>query len=273
MTVTDDPVQERQPLNMANYDFGDVLLVESDGPVRVVTMNRPAALNAFAGGLHEAIADVWARIASDRDARAVVLTGAGRAFSAGGDIPGMAQQIADPEHRRHSMREARRLSDEVVRFHLPVVAAVNGPAVGLGATIAVMSDIVLIADTAFLADPHVQVGLVAGDGGAAFWPLATSILRAKEYLLTGDRIPADQAVALGLANRVVPAAELMDEARRVAHKIAALPPQAVQDTKRAINLHLAQAARLVLDFSLAAEGESFTTDELRHNVESFKAKS
>jgi enoyl-CoA hydratase len=139
---------------------------------------------------------------------------------------------------------------------------VNGPAVGLGATLAVLSDFVVMADTAFLADTHVGVGLVAGDGGAAFWPLLCGLLRAKALLLLGERIPADEAVRLGLANRVVPAEMVVSEAVEVAQRLAALPPQAVQDTKRALNLHLRQAADAVLDFSLAAESESFGTPDV-----------
>ena len=123
-------------------------------------------------------------------------------------------------------------------MHLPVIAAVNGPAVGLGCTIATACDFVLVSDKAFLADPHVQVALVAGDGGAITWPLSVGLLRAKQYLLTGDRISPEVAVELGLATRVVPADSLMDEALALARKVAALPPQAVQDTKAVLNQHL-----------------------------------
>ena len=185
------------------------MLVEADGPVTVVTMNNPEMRNAFVDPLHEAMTDVWAHLADDPDCRVAVLTGAGRAFSGGGNVPGFIRDYEDPEHRRTSIRHARRLMDAMAAFHKPLIAAVNGPAVGLGCSVAVNCDIVLIAERAFIADTHVSIGLVAGDGGAVGWPLMMSLLKAKEYLFTGDRIPAQLAVELGLANRVVPDDEVV----------------------------------------------------------------
>lgn len=251
------------------YDLPQELIVEFDGPVRIVTMNNPEHRNAFNDALHDGFVGLWAQIADDADARAVVLTGAGKAFSAGGNIPGFIRDYNSLDHRRRSLRKAKRLVDEMINFHLPIVGAVNGPAVGLGCTAAVLCDIVYIADTAYIADTHVNIGLVAGDGGAAMWPLMMSVLRAKEYLFTGDKIPAPVAVELGLANRVVPADDLMAEATALAHRLAAQPPQALQETKRAVNVWLAQAAANVLPFALATEGESFTSDEVRATIEKF----
>jgi enoyl-CoA hydratase len=255
-----------------NYDLPAELLVESDGPVRVVTLNNPDQLNAFVDPLHDAMVGIWAQLAADPGCRAVVLTGAGRAFSAGGNIPGFIRDYEDPEHRRASLRAARKLVDEILGFPIPVIAAVNGPAVGLGCSLASLCDLVLISEDAYLADTHVSIGLVAGDGGAMSWPLMMSILKAKEYLFTGDRILAAEAVSLGLANRMVPADRLADEARALAQRIAAQPPQALQETKRALNLHLQQAAGLVLPFALAAEGESFGTDDIRKTIERFRSR-
>ena len=194
------------------YDLPPEVMVEEDGPVRVVTLNRPESLNSVNEGLHRGIASVWRQIAADPDARAAVLTGAGSAFCAGGDMTWFGAVRDDPELRVAVMRQAKEVVHELVRFPLPLVGAVNGAAVGLGCSVAVMCDIVLMADNAFLADPHVAVGLVAGDGGAVTWPLFMSLLKAKEYLFTGERIKAETAERLGLANRVVPAAELRDEA-------------------------------------------------------------
>src|SRR5699024_10983142 len=131
---------------------------------------------------------------------------------------------------------------------LPVVAAVNGPAVGLGTSLAACSDIVLISESAYLSDPHVGVGLTAADGGAPTWPLLMSMLRAKEYLLTSARIPAQKAVEIGLANRVTPDGDTLDEAIALAEKIAQQPPHAVQTTKRALNIHLTRAVTGVLEY-------------------------
>lgn len=254
------------------YQISDQLTVTSDGPVRIVTLNRPENLNAVSPQLQQSLVSVWSQIAADREARAVVLTGAGKAFSAGGDLDNFLLQHEDVERRRASLRNARRLADEIIGFHLPVVAAVNGPAVGLGATLAVLSDIVVMSEKSYLADTHVLVGLVAGDGGAAFWPLLTGLLRAKELLLLGSRISPDEAKSLGLANRVVAADDLMTEAMDLAKRLAALPPQAVQDTKRSLNIHLKTAMNTVLDFSLATECESFGTPEVAAAVAKIRAK-
>jgi enoyl-CoA hydratase len=243
--------------------FAPDLLIEAVEAVRVITLNRPESLNAVSASLHEALEHVWRHVASDPEARAVVITGAGRAFSAGGDLNQIVALQRDPVTRGVVLDQARRLVSEVMDFRLPVIAAVNGPAVGLGCTVAACTDVVLIADTAFMADPHVSVGLTAGDGGAAVWPLIMGMLRAKEHLLTGDPISAEQAVAYGLANRVVPAGSLMTEAMALAARLAAQPPQAVQSTKRALNMHLKRAISGVLEYALAEENLSFDTPEHR----------
>ena len=248
------------------------LLIESHGPVTVLTLNNPDTRNAFTDDLHEAMAHVWDDLAADHSIRAVVLTGAGKAFSAGGDVPGFIRNYEDQDYRRLSLRRARRIMDAMAEFPKPVVAAVNGPAVGLGASIAISCDLVLVAESAWLSDTHVSVGLVAGDGGAAIWPLMMSLLRAKEYLLTGDRIPAGEAVNLGLANRVVADDQLMKEAMALAERLAAQPAQAVQETKRALNLHMQAAIALVAPFALSAEAESFATDDVKRTIENFKKK-
>jgi enoyl-CoA hydratase/carnithine racemase len=245
---------------MSNADSA-VLLVESDGPVRILTLNRPDHMNAFNDDLHLEFARIWASLEDDPDARAVVLTGAGRAFCAGGSFEEFELHRRDQQARRRTMRSARRLVDEMLNVSLPIVAAVNGPAVGLGCTLATLCDIVFMSEATFLADPHVSVALVAGDGGAVTWPSLTSLLKAKQYLLTGDRIPAHEAVSIGLANFAVPAEQLMSDALAFAHRIAAQPPQAVQDTKAVLNQHLRLAAVAALGMGLAAETHSHDTDE------------
>ena len=230
--------------------------IRSEGAVRIVTLDRPDSSNAVDREMHTALVSIWKAIAADPAARAVVLTGAGAAFCAGGDL-GMVQAVADDHRLRNAvMREARDIVVEMLNFPLPVVAAVNGPAVGLGCSLAMLCDVVLMSESAYLADPHVSIGLVAGDGGAAIWPLLASPLKVKELLLTGDRIGALDAERIGMATRVVPSDQLMVEALRVAARFAALPAQAVQDTKRAVNLHLSRASTGVLDFALAAEAVS-----------------
>jgi enoyl-CoA hydratase len=253
-----------------NYEqFDPALLVESRGTIRIVTMNKPEQLNSMSDDLHHAIGEVWHELAADEEARVVVLTGAGRAFCTGGYMANFIRSNQDPVARRRDIRQAERLANAMIDCELPIVAAVNGPAVGLGCSLAVMADLVLIADDAFLADTHVNVGLVAGDGGAVTWPLMMSLLKAKEYIYLGDRIPAQEAVNLGLANRVVPKGQLMDEAMALAGRLAEQPQQALRDTKRALNKHMRHAADLVLSFALAAETESFGTDDVRLIAEGF----
>lgn len=253
------------------YRTVDTLKVETDGPVRIVTLNRPAQQNALDDDTHDAFVAIWHQIALDPGARAVVLTGSGNTFSAGGDINGFPR-LVDLHVRRKILLGARRLVHEMVEFHLPIVAALNGPALGLGCSIAHLCDIVLIADDAYMSDPHVSIGLVAGDGGAMTWPLMTSLLKAKEYLFTGERIPAQTCVELGLANRAVPRDQVLKEALDLAHRIAQQPFQSVQDTKRAINIHLRNAVGAVMNFAFMAESESFTTPELLERVEQFKKR-
>lgn len=247
------------------YSLPESLLVSSDGPVRVVSLNRPAELNAADTELHSALADVWEQLAADEEARAVVLTGNGKAFSAGGDFGFMQAVIDEPETRGQVMSEARRIVAGMVRFPLPVVAAVNGPAVGLGCSLAVLSDLVLMSPTAFLADPHLQVGLAPGDGGAV-WPLHVGLLRAKEYLLLGDRVSAQQAVEWGLANRIVED-DVLAEALRVAHRLAALPAAAVQGTKRALNAYAEQQLPMAFEQALQVELEAMASPDHRTIVE------
>ena len=245
------------------YDLPPELTVSREGAVRTVVLNRPDELNAVNPGLHWALANVWRQLAADAGAKVVILTGAGRAFSAGGDLDWITSFLDDPVARDESLREGAQIIEEVLRFPLPVIAAVNGAAVGLGCSLAVLCDIVLISDRAFLADPHVSVGLVAGDGGAAFWPLLTPILRSREYLYTGDRIPAATAVELGLASRVVAADELLTSARRLAERLAAQPAEALRGTKRVANMYLSQALSGAMQAGFAAEQVTMQTPEHR----------
>jgi enoyl-CoA hydratase len=257
---------------MSDYDLPDELQVEADGPIRVVRLNRPDQLNAANHVLHKALGAVWPQIDADVDARAAVLTGAGRAFSAGGDIPYLDELSGDAALRRETFVDARRIVSGMIRCRVPIIAAVNGPAVGLGCSLAALSDISFIAEGAYLADPHVTIGLVAADGGPITWPLLTSLQLAKEYALTGDRIPAERAAAIGLVNHVCPDGDVMDRALACAHRIAALPRQAVEDTKRAMNLHMERAVLANLDFALVAEDRSFGSPELRANLDRFLAR-
>ncbi len=256
---------------MSRYHLTDELQVEGDGPVRIVRMNRPDHLNATNHGLHQGLAELFPQIDADGDARAVVLTGNGRAFSAGGDFNYLDELSRDESLRRETLVHGRQIVTGMVKCRVPIVAAVNGPAVGLGCSLVALSDIVYMAESAHLADPHVMIGLVAADGGPVTWPLLTSLQLAKEYTLTGDRIPAERAAQMGLVNHVCADDAVLEQALACAHRIAALPRQAVEDTKRILNLHLERAVVATLDFALAAEDRSFLSPELRANIDRFLA--
>ncbi len=256
---------------MSTYELPDELQVESDGPVRVITLNRPEQLNATNHVLHGGLAALFPQLDADDEARVAVITGAGRAFSAGGDFGYIDELSKDAALRHLSLTHGRQIVTGMVGCRVPIIAAVNGPAVGLGCSLVALSDIVFMAESAHLADPHVLIGLVAADGGPVVWPLLTSLQLAKEYALTGDRIPAERAAAIGLVNHVVPDAEVLPQAMACAQRIARLPKGAVEDTKRVINIQLERAVLAALDFALSAEDRSFTTPELRANIERMRS--
>lgn len=254
------------------HPFGPELSIEMRGGVHLVTLDRPESLNAVDLPMHRALQGVWKFLGDDPEVRAIVLTGRGRAFSAGGNLDHIVDLQRDRALRGEDVDRARSIIVSLVDCPVPVVAAVNGPAVGLGCSVAIMADLVYMAESAYLADPHVAIGLTAGDGGAAVWPVLASMVQAKEYLYTGDRIPAAEAVRIGLATRTFPDEELLPSALAMGERLAALPRPALESTKRAVNMHLRRSALDVLDFALAAEYKCFDTDEHQAKIEQLRAR-
>ena len=242
------------------------LLVDERGAVRIVTLNRPEAMNSANEELHRELARVWSEVAADESVRAVVVTGAGSAFSAGGDLQLLSRMTEDLELRSAIMAEAGEIVRTMTSLRVPIIAAINGPAVGLGCSLASMSDLVLVEEQAYFADPHVALGLVAADGGALTWPLLTSLIRAKEYILLGSRLSAADAVEIGLANKVVPQGTSLDAAIELAERLAAMPPQAVQETKRLLNQALRAAVDALLRGALDVETASFDQPAFQENL-------
>src|SRR3954466_4781738 len=258
---------------MTGYDVPGAIQIEAEGPVRVIRLNRPEQLNATNHELHQGLAELFPQVDADIEARVAVLTGNGRAFSAGGDFGYIDEMTRDQALRAESLAHGRQIVTGMIRCRVPIISAVNGPAVGLGCSLVALSDIAFMAEGAHLADPHVLMGLVAADGGPIVWPLLTSLMLAKEYAFTGDRIPAKRAVEMGLVNHVVADGEVLPRALELAHRIVTLPQQAVEDTKRVINLHLERAVLSTIDFALSAESRSFDSAELRANLDRMRKKS
>lgn len=255
-------------------DVRPVLDLQRPAPgVAEIVLNRPDELNRFDRRLHKAIIPTLQDLADDRDVRAVVLSSTGKAFSAGGDFAVMTEAHDDPAVRQALVIEARRLVDAFIDLPQPIVAAVQGAAIGLGTTVALLCDAVVAARTAVLADTHVTVGLVAGDGGCLVWPAAAGMLRARRHLLTGDSLDAQTAHTLGLVTDLVDTPEeVAPTARAIAERIAGLAPLAVQGTKRALNRVTAARAGEVLDLSLAHEERTLASDDLLEGIAAFREK-
>jgi enoyl-CoA hydratase len=250
----------------------EALQIDRVGPVLRVTIDHPGSpLNAVDGLLHNELTSLFRDLKRERRARSVLLTGRGRAFSAGGDF-NWFPTLDNLEALEHLRRDAKQMIWDLLDVPLPIVAAINGPAIGLGASLALLCDVIWMAETATLADPHVLVGIVAGDGGTAIWPLAVGPALAKEYLLTGDPISADRAAQIGLVNHVVPDAELGQSALEFATRLANGAPLAVQYTKQAVNKIVKDALNTAFDTSTALEIVTFQSDDHKEALAAIREK-
>ena len=248
------------------------LRTERTGDVLRVTIAHPTSkVNAVDEALHSDLTRLFAALKREDQARAVLLTGEGRAFSAGGDFAWFPE-LREPGRMEALRRDAKQLIWDLLDVEIPIVAAVNGPAMGLGASIALLCDVIFVADTATIGDPHVKVGIVAGDGGAAIWPLALGPARAKQYLLTGDPLTAAEAERIGLVNRVVPAPDLDREAFAFAARLAAGAPLAVRYTKLAVNKLVKEALNTAFDVSTALELVTFQSEDHQEALAAIREK-
>jgi enoyl-CoA hydratase/carnithine racemase len=248
------------------------LQLQRIGCVLRVTIAHPASeLNAVDHALHRDLTALFADLRRESEARAVVLTGRGRAFCAGGDF-NWFPELQEPGRLEALRRDAKQLIWDLLDVEIPIVAAVNGHAMGLGASIALLCDLIVMADTATIGDPHVRVGIVAGDGGVAIWPLAVGPARAKQYLLTGDRLDAQEAERIGLVNRVVAAEKVQTEAMAFAERLAAGAPLAVRYTKLAVNKLLKDALNVAFDTSTALELLTFHSEDHKEALAAWREK-
>ncbi len=263
---------------MADYTRFETLKVEKDGRVLIVTLNRPEVLNAYNAQMTTEHHELWHEVAKDSSVGAVILTGAGRAFSAGVDMKAVAsgeyggsQWVSQPPP--DIGQEARHYFEALLEVEQPIIAAINGVAAGMGATRALACDIIIMGESARIADTHVSaMAVAAGDGGVVLWPLMMPLHKAKYYLLTGKWLTAAEADRIGLVNMVVPDDQLMPTALALAHELANGPQYAIRWTKLALNKILRQAVNLLLDFSVAAEWTSFQLEDNKEAVRAFVEK-
>lgn len=237
-----------------------------DDGVAQVSIERSAKANTIDRAMHTRLTTLWTELSGVPNVGAIVLTGSGSVFCGGGDRDGWSSLVEDRAWRHQKMWEARAILYDMLRCPVPIVAAVNGPAIGLGLSLALCCDSMVMAEDAFLLDPHVPTGLVAGDGGAALLPALLPVPLARKMLFTGYRLSAVEAHRAFLATDVVPADRVPAAARSLAVTLASQPKQAVRDTKRAINMTLLDAVSSALEFSSACEEMSFDAPEYHARI-------
>ena len=239
--------------------------------VVLITINRPERLNATNDRLHWELTQVWLTFDADDEARVAVITGAGRAFSAGGDMDMVEANAKDPRRLGRILREASDLVYNMMNTDKPIVAAINGVAVGAGLVVALMSDISIMSESARFTDGHTKLGVVAGDHAAILWPLACGMPKAKYYLLTSDFIDGKEAERIGLVSLCAPAEQVLPKAFEVADKLAQGAQQAIRWTKRSLNNWLRQAGP-IFDQSIALEMLTFMGEDVREGVQAIREK-
>ncbi len=240
----------------ADRPLFETIFMEREGRLLTVRFNRPDALNAFDQQMHDEFPEALEFARIDKGSDVVVLTGAGKAFSAGGDLDHIARNAAEPDRFDHEIAMASRIVQTLIDIEKPVVCRLNGHAIGLGATVALLCDIIVASDGAKIGDPHVNIGLVAGDGGAIAWPQRIGLTRAKEFLLMGEPVKADKALEMGLINRCVSPADIDKEVQGICLNLLSKPQFALRRTKMLTNLELKRLAGLLLEPGLNWESES-----------------
>ena len=239
--------------------------------VVLITINRPEVLNATNDRLHWELTQIWLTLDADDTARVAVVTGAGRAFSAGGDLDMVEANSRDPKRLARTVREASDIVYNMINLDKPIVSAINGVAVGAGLVVALLSDISIMSESARFTDGHTKLGVVAGDHAAILWPLLCGMAKAKYYLLTSDFIDGKEAERIGLVSLCVPAEALLPKALEVAEKLALGSQQAIRWTKRSLNNWLRMAGP-IFDQSIALEMLTFMGEDVREGLQAIREK-
>jgi enoyl-CoA hydratase len=252
-------------------DYQHLLFDRRPNGVVLITINRPEVMNATNARLHWELTQVWLTIDADPAARVALVTGAGRAFSAGGDISLVEEMTTNREAVARTLREAADLVYNMINLDKPVISAINGVAVGAGLVVALLADVSIISETARFTDGHTRLGVAAGDHAAIIWPLLCGMAKAKYYLLTSDFIDGREAERIGLVSRCVPADKVMETALGVAEALAGGSQHAIRFTKRALNNWLRQAGP-IFDQSLALEMLCFGFEDVKEGARAIREK-
>lgn len=242
------------------------LALERENGVLLITIDRPERLNATDARLHADLGQIWLDVDRDPETRVAVITGRGRAFSAGGDLDLIRDQAGDFESIARLNREARDIVLNLADCDKPVISAINGVAVGAGLAVALMADISIIGKSVEFTDGHLRLGVAAGDHAAIIWPLLCGMAKAKLYLLTADRINGEEADRIGLVSRSVPDDQVLDEAMELAARLAAGPQHALRWTKRSLN-HWLRVSTPIFEASLGYEMLGFFGEDVKEGVE------
>ncbi|MBE2201706.1 MAG: enoyl-CoA hydratase/isomerase family protein [Anaerolinea sp.] len=256
---------------MEYSEFRHILFEKRDPHILWMTLNRPETLNAADARLHTELVEVWKTVERDPETHVVVVTGAGRAFSAGGDLQLVENAYRDYDEIVRILDEARDLVYNMLHCSKPIITAINGAAVGAGLVVALLADVSIAAESARLADGHVRMGVAAGDHAAIVWPLLVGMAKAKYYLMTSEFISGAEAERIGLVSLCVPDADLLDKAQAVAHNLATGPRHAIRFTKRALNQWLLNAGP-IFDHSLALEMLGFFAEDMMAGVDGLRRK-
>jgi enoyl-CoA hydratase len=253
------------------YDQYEALKLSLVDSVMTVTISNPGKRNALSPRMLEELSDIWDDLNRDPEVKLIVLTGEGDDFCSGADLSSLGEHVGTRGRRRRGGASRTHVMS-LLECDKPVLAKVRGVAYGLGVNMALACDMVFAAQSARFCDSHVKAGMVAGDGGVMLWPLAVGMHRAKQYLMTGEPIPAPVAEQIGLINACVPDAELDEHVEAMARKLAALPPLAVNYTKRALNLALKQMTALASEASLAYEMYTMKSEDFTEALKAFSEK-
>jgi enoyl-CoA hydratase len=241
---------------MSFDDYQQLTFARRDNGVLLITLNRPEKYNAADEQMHTELARVWNDVGTDPQTRVAVITGAGRAFSAGGDLAMVERMAGNYEQVSHMLREMSDLVYNIINCEKPIVSAINGVAVGAGTVAALLADIAIAAEDAKIGDGHVKLGVAAGDHAAIIWPLLAGMAKARYYLLTGEMVTGAEAERLGMVAKAVPGDQVLGEALRIADNLATGSQPAIRLTKRALNNWL-RSAGPTFDQSAAYEMLTF----------------